>query len=87
MIARIRAYLCNLLIAIDQLIGAGLFGIHADMTISAQAWLWHITGKRSWPYKLIDALFFWQEGHCHDAYMSEVQGKQLPQGVRKRSGD
>ena len=75
-------YLINLLIALDQLLGTALGG-DPDMTISANAWLWHLRGKRSWPYRLIDTLFFWEERHCYEAFQSERLGKQLPPEARR----
>lgn len=75
---KLRAYLLNLLIALDQFAGALILGNKADITISAQAWLWHITGKRSWPARLIDAVFWLDPEHCHQSYLSELRGRQLP---------
>lgn len=50
----------------------------ADLTLSANAWRWEQEGVRHWPRKLIDALFFWQEGHCKDAYDYEVERGPFP---------
>ena len=54
----------------------------ADETLSAHAWRWHLNGVRDWPYRLIDALLFWQKAHCRSAYESEVGGLQLPEQER-----
>lgn len=75
-------YLRNLLIALDQFAGALLLGNHADITISAQAWLWEMQGKRAWPRKLIDALFWLEKNHCAESYKSEMQRKQFPPELR-----
>lgn len=80
---RVLAYLKNLLIALDQFLGALILGNDADITISAQAWLWHITGKRSWPCRLIDALLFWDRNHCEESFKSELERKQLPPELRR----
>ncbi len=79
---KLAAYLLNLLIALDQFIGALLLGNEADMTISAQAWLWHLQGKRDWPYRLIDGLLFWDRNHCEESFRSEKERKQVPKEVR-----
>ena len=63
-------------IAIDQLLNALLGGM-ADETLSARA---HRTGSAWEPF--IDALFFWQMGHCFQSYLSEKERKQLPQEYR-----
>jgi hypothetical protein len=68
------------LIAIDQLLNTLIwvrgdgFG-DADETISARAWRLR---KNSYAYKTINVLFFWQEDHCYQAYLSEIERKQLP---------
>lgn len=69
----------QILIAVDQLVNTILGGM-ADETLSARAWRNHMKGRRSWPVKIIDALFFWQTDHCREAYESEVERKQLPAG-------
>ena len=63
-------------IAIDQLLNALLGGM-ADETLSARA---HRTGSAWEPF--IDALFFWQVGHCFQSYISEKERKQLPTEYR-----
>lgn len=69
------------LIAFDQLMntlvyvkGDG-FG-YADETLSARAY--RLREESALPYKLINALFFWQDDHCKEAYESEQLNKQLP---------
>ena len=71
----------RVLIALDQLAGT-LCGGEPDMTISAYAWLWHIQGKRHWPCRVIDKLFWFAPDHCHASYLSELNRNQLPQEVR-----
>ena len=52
---------------------------YADETISARAWR---CGKESNAWErfrvVIDALFFWQKGHCFQSYLSEAERKHLP---------
>lgn len=77
----------QLLIAIDQL-SCCLVGIvlcekvWADMTLSACAYIWDRDGVRSWPRKMIDAMFFWQDAHCESSYESEKERLQLPPELR-----
>lgn len=59
-------------IAIDQFFNTLLCGM-ADETLSARA---HRTGSAWEP--VIDALFFWQDDHCFQSYLSEKERKQLP---------
>ena len=71
----------KILIAVDQLINA-VCGGWPDETLSSRAHRWHLSGKRSWPRKVIDALFFWDVDHCRESYESERQGRQLPPELR-----
>ena len=70
-----------LFIAVNQLINT-IFNGWPDETISSRAWRWHIDNKRSWPYKLIDTIFFWEEKHCYNSYISEKESTQLPPELR-----
>ena len=69
------------LIALDQLVNA-LLGGWPDETLSSRAWRWHAAGKRSWPHRVIDRLFFWEDEHCLQSYQSEREGRQLPPEIR-----
>lgn len=67
------------LIAFDQLCNT-LIGGMADETLSARAWRLHRVQPDTWGRMrvAIDHLFFWQKDHCFNAYMSEMDRKQLP---------
>ena len=69
------------LIAADQLVNALLAG-WPDETLSSRAWRWEQNGVRSWPRRLIDRLFFWEQDHCRESYRSEREGRQLPPELR-----
>lgn len=72
----------QVMVAVDQLVNT-LLGGWADETLSARAYRHaEIKKDRRWPMRLIDALFFWQEGHCKQAYESELSGAHLPQEER-----
>lgn len=84
-----RQYIKNVLIAIDQLFNAAIGG-YCDESLSSRCWRWHLHGVRSWPCRLIDALFWWdaeqREGravrHCELSWESERTGRQLPPELR-----
>lgn len=65
-------------IAFDQLLNAILAG-YADETLSARAHRCQFD-KTRWLYtrKVLDFIFFWQESHCFEAYLSELQRKHYP---------
>lgn len=65
-------YIYEVLLAVDQLGNAILNG-DEDMSISARSFVMDARGKRSWPRKFIDWMFFWQEDHCRNAFISEVE--------------
>lgn len=69
------------LIAADQLVNAMLAG-WPDETLSSRAYRWEQNGVRSWPRRFIDRLFFWEENHCYQSYISEREGRQLPPELR-----
>lgn len=78
-----RVYLTNIAIAFDQLLNT-LLGGRADETLSARAYRMREKKQRVWGWTAdaIDALFFWQDGHCESAYISEIERKHLPQEYR-----
>ena len=69
-------YLEQVLIAFDQLLNA-MGGGMADETLSARSHRRSVKGN-AWPARIIDALFFWQDRHCYNAYLSEINRKHLP---------
>lgn len=69
------------LIAADQLVNALLVG-WPDETLSSRAWRWEQNGVRAWPRRFIDRIFFWEQDHCYQSYISEREGRQLPPELR-----
>lgn len=76
-------YVLQVLVALDQLVTA-LLGGWADETLSSYAWRLDQAGK-PWGRvmrPLIDALFFWQRGHCRACYLAERARAQMPPELR-----
>jgi hypothetical protein len=75
-------YLLNLGIAVDQLFNV-LLGGWPDETLSAAAHRYAPYSMR-WNIvrKLLNLIFFWQDDHCLDSYLAEVERKQLPREYR-----
>ncbi|MDG4947388.1 DNA helicase UvrD [Actinobacillus equuli subsp. haemolyticus] len=76
----------HVLIAIDQLVNALLFGA-ADETISSRCYRGAVLAKEpklKWciAYKIVNALFF-DATHCKTAYESELKRRQYPAGFGK----
>lgn len=75
------------LIAFDQLANTLLKG-WPDETVSSRSWRWHISGKRHWPCKMIDTIFFWDRDkatgkrHCELSFISEREDRHLPPEAR-----
>ena len=71
------------LIALDQLTNTLIwikgdgFG-WADETLSARLWRLYLQDILSdkW-YRLVDKLFFWEEAHCYDSWVSEANRRHL----------
>lgn len=75
-------YIKNVLIGVDQL-ATTLIGGYPDETLSSYAWRLERQGKffGFWR-RVIDAIFFWQDGHCERAVQSERERKQMPPDLR-----
>jgi hypothetical protein len=71
----------RILIALDQLVNS-ICGGWPDEALSSRAYRWEKNGKRAWPRKLIDTLFFLDPNHCRESYESERTGRQLPPELR-----
>ena len=67
------------LIAVDQVFNALLGGM-ADETLSARAY--RTRDKHPWRMRVIDALFFWQDSHCYNSWLSEIERRHLPSAYR-----
>jgi hypothetical protein len=76
-------WLLNFGIAIDQLLNVILLG-SPDETLSSRAYRADrddkVFGKLFRP--AIDALFFWQDRHCYQAYLSEIHRRQYSSNFR-----
>jgi hypothetical protein len=80
MVNKFLNYVKRVLIAIDQLFNALVFG-QPDETLSARAY--RLKDEGWWlAYVGINGLFFWQKNHCKGSYMSEVLRKHLPEEYR-----
>ena len=77
-------YIKNVLIGVDQLLNTVFNGM-PDETLSARAWRLEQERGRKWPRLLIDTLLFFDKDHCHHAYLSEIDRKQLPTTMRNVS--
>lgn len=72
-----RAYLLNLLIALDQLVNVAIFAGQPDETMSSAAWRMEQQG-RFWGClrPVIDLVFaLVEQDHCQKAHQSEVERK------------
>ena len=72
-----RKYFHQLVIAVDQLFNAVLAG-WADETLSSRAYRCRDVRKWRIIMRVIDSLFFWQDGHCKRAYLYELEQGHLP---------
>lgn len=72
-------YVWNIFIALSQILNA-LLGGFPDETTSSR--LWRLDAQGSALARLarrgVDALFFWQDGHCRLSHEAERKRYQLP---------
>lgn len=78
MLHRAKFILFQLLVWADQGFNV-IAGGYADETLSARAYREQLKAE-----KYIDTLFFWQDRHCYNAYLSEMNRKQLPLEYRPK---
>lgn len=81
---RLKNYLLNVAIALDQLINA-LRGGAPDETLSAAAWRTEQKGRVLGRFfrPVIDLLFrLLEKDHCRKSYESELNGRHLPDGYQ-----
>lgn len=73
----------GMFIAVDQLICA-FFGGYPDETISSYLHRLDVQGKPAGRIlrPVVDWLWFWQDDHCHKAYLSERARYHLPPILR-----
>ncbi len=78
-----KAWLLNIAIAVDQLVNVLMAGA-PDETLSSRAHRMRAKGHRWWGWTAaaIDALFFFDPGHCEKAYQSERLRLQMPKDAR-----
>lgn len=72
-----KYYFEQIFIACDQVVNA-VFGGYADETISSRMY----REQRKFWQMLIDNMFFWQENHCFNSYLSEKNRKHFPSAFR-----
>lgn len=71
----------RVLIGADQLLNT-LLGGWPDETLSSRAYRWERDGVRSWPRRIVDAVFFLDPDHCRTSYESEILRRQCPPEMR-----
>lgn len=61
-----------------------LLGGYADETLSARAHRMRVKKQKYWGWtaNAIDAMFFWESGHCLNAYLSELKRKHFPEAYK-----
>lgn len=76
-------YMMRVSVAVDQLINA-LLGGAADETLSSRAYRADRDGKLFGHFfrPCIDTIFFWQDSHCYQSYLAEVQRRQYSKNFR-----
>ena len=76
-----RKYIFHVLLALDQLLNALMFG-YADESISARSYRLRRYFVWYWLMVLIDKVFFWHKAHCKESYFAEVDRHHLPKDYR-----
>ena len=81
---KIKTYLLNILISFDQLVNVLFLG-QPDETISSRAWRCKDANSFCFfMHSLINKLFFFQKDHCFNAYLVELERKQITTTIIKK---
>lgn len=79
----VTGYLTEVVLWIDQSFNV-LTGGYADETFSARCFRQrHKSDVHAFAYKVVNAIFFWQVDHCHQAFLNEKNRKGLPYEYRE----
>ncbi|WP_206064473.1 hypothetical protein [Neptunomonas sp. XY-337] len=81
-ISAVGERLMNIIIALNQLINAALLGGYPDEAISSRSYRLDRDRGVRWPKRIVNAIFFWQDDHCRNAYDSEMERRHMPPEMR-----
>lgn len=81
----LKHYLKQNAISFDQSINA-ILGGWADETLSARAYRLDVSGRCSWPRKVIDRIMFFDPDHCYTSYLAEKERRHSPPDEREGTG-
>lgn len=78
-----RKYFHQIAISVDQVLNTLLAG-WADETLSSRAYRCQ-EDKVRWKIvrKIIDIIFFWQDRHCMNSFINEIERMHLPPFYRR----
>ena len=68
----------KMMAALSQLLNCWFLGGEPNETISGRAFRQRHTSK-SWgsAYRVVNAIFFWQDDHCYESYYADVTESRL----------
>jgi len=67
-----KTYLLNVLEIISQALNTVFLNGNPNMTISARCYLNREKPYWGTAYKTLNKIFFWQEDHCRDSWVSDI---------------
>ena len=82
---KIKQYIENVFIWIDQGINTIILFGYPDETLSSRFYRWYRDDKYKYPMIILDkiASIFNDKNHCYNSYLSEKLNRQLPPEFRK----
>ena len=84
---RLKTQMYRLLAWGSQTVNVWLLFGHHDQTVSARCYVNRC--KKGWrvAYYLVDAIFFWEKGHCKKSYEEDVKFAKEVEAMRTRCGN
>lgn len=85
MLSKIKTYLFNVLVSLDQCVNVMFLNGYPDETLSSRFYRWHRDDKYKYPMIILDkiAILLGDKNHCYNSYLSEKLNRQLPPEFRK----
>ena len=69
----VKTHLLRLAAWCSQTVNLWLLFGHHNQTVSARCWM--NRNRQGWriAYRVINAIFFWQDDHCYESYLVDVE--------------
>lgn len=84
MLSKLKTYLFNVSVSLDQLLNTVFLNGYPDETLSSHFYRWNRDSVYKYPMIILDKIagLFGDKNHCYESYKSEERRRQLPPEFR-----